>query len=429
MKKTFLLKTLLASSLGINLACGPAMKGTSQSFDSSSEIFETVQMGDMILFKTKSDVSKQGATGYKHFNFVYKSWPNGVMKVLLPTDVGSSSIENFKRACREWEQASGAVRCEFIAEPPHNEPYLNVSFKRSEGCYSYVGAHVQNKATQMNLGDGCWNMASIKHELGHAFGLVHEHQRADRDNYITVNRASYDGDDISFRGNFDKMDNGDELKTPYDFESIMHYPRSLFALSGQTVINPKPEYDNRMPKYEGLRERITPLDAESLRAIYGSQPSDNNNGGSNNSGGFNPTDFESNHEFDRSSCPSERAKKLINGLYLGLFFRKADFPGSDGYCLIVHNEGPSGLSRIAKAMQNDPNGEWREKSNGKSREEIVTNLYRSFFGRDPDEGGFREYVNGNYTYERIIEILIQSKEFSCRYGYPITQPNATPCGS
>src|SRR5690606_13715987 len=120
---------------------------------------------------------------------------------------------------------------------------------------------------------------------------------------------------------------------------------------------------------------------------------------------------------------------LTNGLYLGLFFRKADFPGADGYCHIIHREGPTGLARIAKAMQTDPNGEWRERSRSKTRIEIVTNLYRSFFGRNPDESGFKEYVEGNYTYERIIEILIQSREFSCRYGYPITQPNSAPCGS
>jgi hypothetical protein len=61
----------------------------------------------------------------------------------------------------------------------------------------------------------------IAHELGHAIGLIHEHQRPDRNEFITVDRTCIrPGDRPSYKRA--KAANVVELG-PYDYDSIMHY--------------------------------------------------------------------------------------------------------------------------------------------------------------------------------------------------------------
>jgi len=39
----------------------------------------------------------------------------------------------------------------------------------------------------LNLGDGCRSVGVSVHELMHALGFLHEHNRPDRDEYVIVN--------------------------------------------------------------------------------------------------------------------------------------------------------------------------------------------------------------------------------------------------
>jgi Astacin (Peptidase family M12A) len=70
----------------------------------------------------------------------------------------------------------------------------------------------------------------LKHEIGHAVGLFHEHQRDDRDWHVIVtdNNAYITGDRRT--RNFGKKgEAGDDIGT-YDFASVMHYDERTFAV-------------------------------------------------------------------------------------------------------------------------------------------------------------------------------------------------------
>lgn len=63
-----------------------------------------------------------------------------------------------------------------------------------------------------------FNDRTIIHEALHALGYHHEHQRSDRDSYITVNWSNLDNCTSSF-----EKDGSISLSRPYDLYSIMHY--------------------------------------------------------------------------------------------------------------------------------------------------------------------------------------------------------------
>ncbi|MGW2560263.1 M12 family metallopeptidase [Streptomyces sp. NPDC001514] len=92
----------------------------------------------------------------------------------------------------------------------------------STSCRSKAGMQT---GRQQVFCDPSMSEGSLKHEIGHAVGLLHEHQRDDRDSYVTVWIDNVIDDQ---RRNFAKM-GGDGIEVgAYDHGSIMHYgPRAL----------------------------------------------------------------------------------------------------------------------------------------------------------------------------------------------------------
>ena len=83
-------------------------------------------------------------------------------------------------------------------------------------CSSYIGW--QGGAQTVRLTSDCFNgingYGTVVHELGHALGMIHEHQRLDRDAYVKVTG----GDDSNILKRYPTS-----TKTTYDYTSIMHY--------------------------------------------------------------------------------------------------------------------------------------------------------------------------------------------------------------
>ena len=69
----------------------------------------------------------------------------------------------------------------------------------------------------------------FNHEMGHVFGLLHEHQRSDRDDHVSVSRSGSDSEKIPARKRHWFLwwswysDHATTYSTPYDYHSVMHY--------------------------------------------------------------------------------------------------------------------------------------------------------------------------------------------------------------
>jgi uncharacterized protein (TIGR02145 family) len=117
--------------------------------------------------------------------------------------------------------------------PRTNETnYVEFVEEDKNRCFAIIGMAGGRQRVNVN---NC-GIATIIHEIGHALGMWHEHQRNDRDDFITIQYENIE-DDKKF--NFDKkLDNILPIGN-YDYFSIMHYYSAAGSKNGNPTIIPK----------------------------------------------------------------------------------------------------------------------------------------------------------------------------------------------
>jgi hypothetical protein len=95
-----------------------------------------------------------------------------------------------------------------------------ILFRHGQECSSHVGrkSGLFDGKQHINLRPNC-SPVTIAHEIGHAAGLIHEHQRSDRNDFV---RVEEDNIKPGREKDFARIDDSINL-TDYDYRSIMHY--------------------------------------------------------------------------------------------------------------------------------------------------------------------------------------------------------------
>lgn len=212
--------------------------------------------------------------------FGIRLWPNGI----LPFEFDDAIQDNVKQqdliydAMEEWEMKT-CLKFEpftpsIAKELGHNQRMRLLTDQRS--CYSRIGkvskwTIPQPVSLSTHSDDNCWTPRVILHELGHVIGLIHTHQRSDRDEFVTVYKKNVQ--DGKYDTNFAKYeDNVNATTTPYDFLSIMHYGKNLDGkiINGRKQITMVPKLKHKCyGRLMGRARHLSHYDHQLVNTMYG----------------------------------------------------------------------------------------------------------------------------------------------------------------
>ncbi|XP_076349511.1 astacin-like isoform X2 [Tachypleus tridentatus] len=143
----------------------------------------------------------------------------------------------------------------------------HVFITSKEGCWSNVGRLGGKQIVSLQR-DSCVHKGVVMHEIIHAIGFEHEHNRPDRNEYIIIKwenilPSNFYQFDIVYAFEFDTFGE------PYDYKSVMHYNYKAFSKgSGPTLL---PKKSSVLPTELGealTNDMLTETDIRKLNKFY-----------------------------------------------------------------------------------------------------------------------------------------------------------------
>jgi len=189
-------------------------------------------------------------------------WPEGRVPYTIDASVNKAQRQRIQEAIHHVQSLT-PIR---FVERTDEEDYVRfISDGVAGTCWSVVGRMGGPQDLDVYCGqDGVPSMGTVVHEMLHAPGFEHEHQRADRDAYVEIL-----WDNIVDEGwsQFTKIGFAGRTLGTYDYDSVMHYHAKAFSKNGGYTIVPK---NGIPPERLGSRDGLSLGDIAAIRDLYSS---------------------------------------------------------------------------------------------------------------------------------------------------------------
>jgi hypothetical protein len=244
----------------------------------------SIAAGDMIVASAATPDPRVSGTGGMALGSGAQSvvlrWTNARIPYLIDGSIPGSDERRrwITAAVMQWNFPRTPIH---LVSPPDASDKNVVVFRdapASNICEAWVGMRAGPGASRQDIfiGAGC-GIRQIAHEIGHTIGLDHEHNRHNRDQFISViwpnilnDRAARD----AFTPEAAAVGKTDDLG-PYDFKSVMHYnqwefsqrPGDLPTITVNANIPGAAELSNQI----GLGQTVSAGDLSAVKALYPQQ--------------------------------------------------------------------------------------------------------------------------------------------------------------
>ncbi|CAI4221345.1 unnamed protein product [Auanema sp. JU1783] len=186
-----------------------------------------------------------------------RKWPNGRIPYVISNQYNERERAVLARSFQEYQKKT-CIR--FEPRTAFDNDYLYIG--KIDGCFSDVGR--AGGRQELSLDDGCLQYDTAIHELMHSVGFYHEHERWDRDNFISILWHNIDREAYDQFGKVDLTESS-YYGQAYDYYSIMHYDSLAFSKNGyETMIAKRPEMTNVI----GAAIDFSPVDILKMNLMY-----------------------------------------------------------------------------------------------------------------------------------------------------------------
>ncbi|GAA0229140.1 M12 family metallopeptidase [Cryptosporangium japonicum] len=179
-------------------------------------------------------------------------WVGGVVPYEVADDIGPE-----EHVAEAIEHLESRTRIRFVPRTTDHPDY--VRFVLGDSFASRVGRVGGEQQIEILAGG---EMGRVLHEMVHTLGRWHEHCRTDRDEYVTIHWQNIT---TEARPNFLIQAVGPEVG-PYDYESIMHYPRVAFSVNGERTLDTVHTPPPGLPL--GQRRQLSDGDCRVIEHLY-----------------------------------------------------------------------------------------------------------------------------------------------------------------
>ena len=194
----------------------------------------------------------------------FRTWPGGIIPYYYEAE--DQPLDAQLRAIMEEAITTMNEQTNVCWVPAGNRSGSAVRIFKSEENYNYATLGYSSGRSTNDLAMISKSVGIGLHEMAHSMGIWHEQQRPDRDQYVEVDLQQVEA---GFEHNFTIAAPAEDFtyETPYDLNSIMHYPAFAFArgvlptvirVDGQRIAN--------------NRDTLTRYDIQQVNSMYAPVP-------------------------------------------------------------------------------------------------------------------------------------------------------------